>query len=212
MMGVIMLAPVGLVLLFRYLQENRKHRGKGGGKGFSVCSIIVTVIGAFIYFFLIGNHLLTETEKILTLAFGFGVAWLAPKAFTVTEEFNEVLGEILGFKEFITVTEGDKIKFMLQENPELFYDILPFAQVLGVTNEWENKFASITLEPPSWYYGDGYSAFDYYIMSRCIRRTSYSLVSRPQESSGSSVGRSGGGGSFGGFSGGGRGGGGGGFR
>ena len=211
-MGVIMLAPVGLLLLFGYLKENRKHRGKGGGKGFFVCSIIVTVIGALIYYLGIGNHLLTETEKILTLVLGFSIAWLAPKAFTNTESFNETLGEILGFKEFITVTEGDKIKFMLQENPELFYDILPYAQVLGVTNEWENKFADITLQPPSWYYGSGYSVFDYYLMNRCMRRASYALLSRPQESSGSRVGRSGGGGGFGGFSGGGRGGGGGGFR
>ena len=61
-----------------------------------------------------------------------------------------MLGEILGFKEFITVTEEDKIKFMLEDNPELFYDILPYAQVLGVTKEWEDKFKNILLQPPSW--------------------------------------------------------------
>ena len=98
---------------------------------------------------------------------------------------------------------------MLQDNPELFYDLLPYAQVLGVTKEWENKFKNILLQPPSWYVGSRMTVFDYVIIGQCMRRASSSMLSRPQSSS---VGRSGGGGHFGGFSGGGHGGGGGGAR
>ena len=130
-----------------------------------------------------------------------------------TEEYTLVLGEILGFKEFITVTEEDKIKFMLEDNPELFYDILPYAQVLGVTKEWEDKFKNILLQPPSWYVGSRMTIFDYMLINACLRRATASMMTRPQSSGGGSfVGRSGGGGSFGGFSGGGHGGGGGGAR
>ena len=125
------------------------------------------------------------------------------------------LGQILGFKEFIVVTEEDKIKFMLEENPELYYKILPYAQVLGVTDEWEKKFEKITLEPPTWYVGD-FTVFDYMILNSCMRRSMLrAMAAAAQEASaggGRFIGRSGGGGSFGGFGGGGFGGGGGGAR
>ena len=203
----IMAIPLLAIVLFGYLQETRKHKGKGAKSWTVVLTVVAMLIGGVMFLF-IGNHLLTELEKILMLAVGYLAACLAPKALTTTKKHNDVMAHVLGFKEFITVTEQDKIKFMLEENPELFYDILPYAQVLGVTDEWEDKFKDITISAPTWYEG---SYVDYWYMRRLMRRASVSLITRPQ-SSGSGVGRSGGGGSFGGFSGGGRGGGGGGFR
>lgn len=67
-----------------------------------------------------------------------------------TEEYNALLEQILGFKDFIEFTEKDKIAFMLKDDPALFYRILPYAQVLGVTDAWTDKFATLTLEPPAW--------------------------------------------------------------
>ena len=123
-----------------------------------------------------------------------------------------MLENILGFKEFIVVTEEDKIKVMLKENPELYYKILPYAQALGVTNEWEKKFESITMQPPTWYVGD-FTFFDYLLLRSCMRSAMMrSMSAAMQQKGGRFVGRSGGGGSFGGFGGGGFGGGGGGAR
>jgi len=107
-------------------------------------------------------------------------------------------------------TEEDKIKFMLEENPELYYHILPYAQVLGVSDEWEKKFAKLLMQPPTWCVSTRMTVFDYMILNRCMRRATLSMLMRPQKKP--TVGRSGGGGSFGGFGGGGRGGGGGGMR
>ena len=121
-----------------------------------------------------------------------------------------MLGRILGFKEFILVTKKDRLEEMLEQNPELFYDVLPYAQVLGVSAVWEGKFKSIRLQPPSWYEGD-FDIYDYWILRDSMRMMSLSMLVRPSND-GSSVGGIGGGGSFGGFSGGGGGGGGGGFR
>ena len=125
-----------------------------------------------------------------------------------------MLEEILGFKEFIVATEEDKIKVMLENNPELYYDVLPYAQVLGVTDEWEGKFKNILIEPPSWYYNTrGLTYFDCYLINRCLTRSMMASMARAaSQGAGSLVGGSGGGGSFGGFGGGGFGGGGGGAR
>ena len=110
---------------------------------------------------------------------------------------------------FVVLVRGSRYtKKMLEENPELYYKVLPYAQVLGVTDEWENKFVGILLKPPYWYVGPRMTAFDYVIINRSMRRSFATAMMRPQPKGGSTVGRSGGGGSFGGFGGGGFGGGG----
>ena len=90
--------------------------------------------------------------------------------------------------------------------------MLPYAQVLGVTNEWEKKFEKITLAPPDWCVGSHMTFFDYLIINRCMTRAMVTALARPESKGGSFIGRSGGGGGFGGFGGGGFGGGGGGAR
>lgn len=126
-----------------------------------------------------------------------------------TKEHAELLGQILGFKQFILYTERDKVEFMLKDDPELFYRILPYAQVLGVTDAWTDKFEGLNMTPPSYLYGTS-NLYDFVVWNsvfRSMNRTfSSNLVSRPS-SSGS--GFNSGGGFGGGFGGGGFGGGGG---
>ena len=156
---------------------------------------------------------MTEYEKIVLCIGIFLACFLTQGALSYTEKYLSVLGDILGFKDFIVMTEEDKIKFMLEENPALYYHVLPYAQVLGVTKEWEDKFRRLTLQPPSWYEGPRMTVFDYYILDRYLTRSMVSAMARAAASAASkTVGKSGGGGSFGGFGGGGFGGGGGGAR
>ena len=88
-----------------------------------------------------------------------------------------------------------------------FYNILPYAYVLGVSDAWIKQFEGIAIAPPDWY--ESADTFDYYRFNRSLNRTIHSasrvMNSIPQSSGGSS---SGGGFSGGGFSGGGSGGGG----
>lgn len=67
----------------------------------------------------------------------------------------ELLGKIKGFKTYLETAEKSKLETMVLENPNYFYDILPYAYVLGVSDKWINKFEKITLEAPSWYDGTG---------------------------------------------------------
>lgn len=115
---------------------------------------------------------------------------------------NEILGKLKGFKTFLTTAEKDKLEAMVMENPSYFYDILPYAYVLGVSNKWIKKFESISMKAPTWY--DSPTAFDVLSFNYFMNTTMRSLQSKNTSSS-SSVGSSGGG-----FSGGGSGGGGGG--
>jgi uncharacterized membrane protein YgcG len=120
----------------------------------------------------------------------------------------------LGFKEFMTRVDGDRIKRM---PPDTFEKFLPYAMAFGVEQHWAHAFQGLITEPPSWYVGPGYAAG---MMWNPIMFTSSmnsfatsafeSFSAAPQaSSSGSGFGSGGGFGGDGGFSGGGFGGGGG---
>lgn len=208
-LGLVTLVPVLLHLLFAYIRENYKFKWTKGKSRAMTC-LIVIIEGIFALIFILGmaKHFTTEFERILIILATYACIYITEDTLSRREDYLKTLGDILGFKEFIVHTEADKIKFMLEENPELYYKVLPYAQVLGVTDEWENKFVGILLKPPYWYVGPRMTAFDYVIINRSMRRSFATAMMRPQPKGGSTVGRSGGGGSFGGFGGGGFGGGG----
>ncbi len=203
-----MAAPVAICALLSWISENYRYKWKRGGHvGLFIGAAIVCAICGVLYFAFF-EHVLSGFERLLALGCGVGVLFLQKGVLARNEEYVERLGKILGFKEFILVAKKDRIEAMLETNPELFYDVLPYAQVMNVSNEWEEKFKSITIKPPTWYDGD-FTYFDYWLISRSMRSMNAAMVSRP---SNNTVGGSGGGGFSGGFSGGGGGGGGGGFR
>ncbi len=64
---------------------------------------------------------------------------------------NELLGKIKGFKKFIENSEKEQLEEILTKDPNYFYNIIPYAYVLGVLKKWTKKFESINILPPSWY-------------------------------------------------------------
>ena len=113
----------------------------------------------------------------------------------------EILGKIKGFKEFIETAEKDKLETLVQDNPTYYYDILPYAYVLGVSNTWMKKFESMSYQPPNWYEGSTdfhISDFDHFMFSATRTMTSAPSSSMSSGSSGGSGGGSSGGGSGGG--------------
>ncbi|MBC2855147.1 DUF2207 domain-containing protein [Cetobacterium sp. 2A] len=68
-----------------------------------------------------------------------------------TEYGENILGRVLGFKRFLITAEKNKLEMLLEENPEYFYDILPYTIVLGVSDKWADKFKDLVTTPPTWY-------------------------------------------------------------
>ncbi len=208
--GAVLAIPVIVNWAIAAINENYRYKYKAGKRlGLWALQFGISAVFALIFTFVFAEHYMTEWEK-LVIAFGTLIpAMLTLPTMVRTEKYVETLGHILGFKEFITVTEEEKIAFMLQENPELYYEVLPYAQVLGVTDEWEKKFENLTIAPPTWYEGD-FTVFDYVIINRCVQHSMMRGLAEAaaKSSGGGHIGRSGGGGSFGSFGGGGFGGGG----
>jgi uncharacterized membrane protein YgcG len=129
-----------------------------------------------------------------------------------TDEGHDYKQKINGFKIFLETAEKEKLETLVEENPQYFYNILPFAYVLGVSDKWIKNFEGIVIQKPNWYNTPSFTPMTmHYFMHTAMPMAQSIMTSRPQNSGGGS---SGGGMSFGGggggFAGGGFGGGGGG--
>lgn len=203
--------PLLANLIIRYIVENYRYKWKAKKRGILVAiEWGIAVASALIFSTFLGLHIATFTEKLLICIGAFLPALITQGAIARSDQYMDELNHVLGFKEFIVVTEEEKIKFMLENDPELYYKVLPYAQVLGVTDEWTDKFRKLTVQPPSWYVGAELDVFDYLIIHHAMRVAMRGAIAEmaKKSSGGGHIGRGGGGGSFGGFGGGGFGGGG----
>jgi uncharacterized membrane protein YgcG len=62
-----------------------------------------------------------------------------------TKEGRAVLDHIAGFKQYLTITEGERLDRMTppKDTPELFEKYLPFAIALAVENHWAKRFEGV---------------------------------------------------------------------
>jgi uncharacterized membrane protein len=142
---------------------------------------------------------------IVSAAIIIGFGWFMPAR---TAEGAKALAGVLGFEDFLTHVEADRMDRIAQ-TPETFEKFLPYAMALGVEKKWVGAFQNIYTQPPSWYQGGVYNGAFYPIMfvnslDNMTAHASSVMASAPRSSGGSGFG--GGGGSGGGMGGGGGGG------
>lgn len=68
-----------------------------------------------------------------------------------TKKSAEWQGKILGFRDFIRDAEYDRLKTLSDQDPEYFFDIMPYAYVMGMSTRWAKKFTDIKVPQPEWY-------------------------------------------------------------
>lgn len=212
---VSLIAIIPSIVVFALMQPVKYSRYKKKKTStFVSIAVVVALCICFtlIYTLFVPSYIMETGAKIALCAASYALIISSVTIISRTDKYTEELNQILGFKDFIESVEKDKLETMINENPELYYKVLPYAQVLGVSSVWEDKFSSIDINPPTWAVGYHVDVFDVIIFNRLMRNMNVnmttSMTSRPQASSG---GLSGGGfgGSFGGGGGFGHGGGGG---
>lgn len=148
-------------------------------------------------------YLITYIIGIISIAVLILFAKIMPKR---TPYGNEMLGKLRGFKRFLETAEKSKLEALVNENPEYFYNILPYTYALGVSEVWMSQFETIAMQAPDWY--ESNRPFDMHefndFMDNTMRSAQSAMSSSPSSDSGGSS--SSGGGSSGGGSGGGGGG------
>ena len=218
---LILLVPVILALLIGmfmliFVFDKRESYSRGKSIAMTVTGVLLlaagVVVSAMVSVSLMGSLWLFILVPVSTIVTLFFVTLMHAR----TKQSAKWQGQILGLKEFIRSAELDRLKLLAEENPEYFYDIMPYAYVMGLSDVWISHFEKIPTTPPVWY--DGYDAdraFNViwfgHVMNRCSKSFAGSAISSVASSS-ADTGRGSIGGGFGGggFSGGGFGGGGGG--
>lgn len=122
-----------------------------------------------------------------------------------SKKYNARRGEVLGFKNFLKKVELQELEMLIAENPEYYYDILPYCYIFGLTKKMEEKFNALHIPPPT-YCSTGMSTT---IFCHTFAHSMMHSASHRSSSSGGFSGGGFGGGGSGGSSGGGGGGGGG---
>ena len=112
-------------------------------------SIIVTIIYLCLhcYLMLLGSgvkfhaNTLFYTGLICSIISGICIYFFPKRNILGTK----LEGELRGLKHFIEVTDKKRLETLVYENPEYFYNILPYAYILGVSNKWIENFESIVM-------------------------------------------------------------------
>ena len=58
---------------------------------------------------------------------------------------EKVTSQVKGFREYLRLVETEQLKAMVNQNPNYFYDIIPYAYVLNLSKEWIKKFEDIPI-------------------------------------------------------------------
>jgi len=184
--------------------------------GYLIKGIGFTAFAFIALQFVLPFGLAAPRSLFLFLAF-FLAALLANGALTLifshfmprkTSQGRLAYEKVLGFKQYLTVAEKDRLKF--QENENLFYTFLPYAMTLGIADKWSKAFKDVFQKPPEWYEGGSgpfHPSVFIHDLGRFSGHMNSAMVSTPRGSSSGGFHSSG---FSGGFSGGGGGGGGGG--
>ncbi len=186
------------------------------------CLVAALAMGALLIASILGFPLIFQA-----LAVGWWVPMLLPalalplviSAFfwisAPTRAGRAVLDRIAGFKQYLSITEGERLDRMNQpeDTPQLFERYLPYAIALGVENRWADRFAGVLAAAAlqgqqgfAWYSGSNSPWDNPGGFANSVGGALSSTISSASSAPGSSSG-SGGGGSSGGGGGGGGGGG-----
>lgn len=206
--GIAVLLPVlvafgfGTVLMYNYQKLTVKRRRFFLGLLFA--SSVLLAVGVML---LVPTHAMSWAEKFVFAACLGGASAITPFLTKRTKFYTEQLNDIIGFRDFLRDAEKDRLETLLKDDPQYYYNILPYANVLGVSDIWADKFKDLALEPPAYYRGSSITLFDVLVINHLMNSVGRSMSYVPPKASGRSMsgGSFGGGhgGGFGGFGGGG---------
>ena len=212
-----LLPAIGLFAYPSLVKYHSKHEKRA--KAFIAIDIAMIFGGLIAYMVGFNHYFDVAFSRIVPMLLSAALLVVYPLLERYTEKGKKLMGSVRGLKNYILTAEKDRIAVVASQNPELFYEILPYAYVLGVSDVYMEKFEGLIIQPPTWY--ECSDPTDVYIATRIVNHSMNkvsrginnsivahraSQIAKGIASSAGGGGRSGGGG----FSGGGGGGGGGG--
>ena len=90
---------------------------------------------------------------------------------------EQIIAEIDGFANYLETVSEEQVKKLVKDNPKYFYDILPYAYVLGCSKIWIGKFKNISISRLDKGNFDYYNYYSFNNLSNSIHSTSSSSSS-----------------------------------
>jgi len=118
---------------------------KAHSKWFS--SILITV--AVFFFSLISFLSIEDLDPKFSWLYALSFTCVAINIYLTmimrrkTKYGEEITAKVEGFKHFLETVEKDKLEALVSENPNYFYNILPYTYVLNISKKWIKKFEDI---------------------------------------------------------------------
>jgi uncharacterized membrane protein len=114
------------------------------------------LIGSIVMFIGFWFGEIKVTYLISLIISGFIIMILGSLMPKKTKFGAEIKNHLLGFKQFLSVTDKERITFhnAPDKNPQQFMQYLPFAIALGVEKQWADQFKDMYIENPEWYQGN----------------------------------------------------------
>lgn len=203
------LIPTGVFLLIFWLipfgLATRRTKGSSVKKGANVIRkfIFIFVVGQFFFVsrlifsrFRFSGFAFSNLMIYMLIVFVLYIVTMFAigKVKRYTPFAQDVLNRVHGFKNFLETAKLDKLHMLFEENPEYFYDMLPYVMIFGLTEIWDGYMQMISVSGPNWYVSN--RPFHAYYMMNTVNHSFAQMSAVPQRSSsgGGSVGGGGGGG------------------
>ncbi|MGN0709978.1 MAG: DUF2207 domain-containing protein [Anaerovoracaceae bacterium] len=88
---------------------------------------------------------LGKIPGLALLAFDIVSPLLISGGTKMTERGAKVYGQALGFRQFVKDAEAEKLNALLEQDPDYYYEILPYAYVFGLVGKWSDKFRDLNV-------------------------------------------------------------------
>lgn len=108
----------------------------------TVLVIILNLIGYFLIEDMSPNwNILYKVSSICIFINIFFTIFMKRK----TEYGEKIKAQVYGFRDFLLKVEKNKLEELVSQNPQYFYDILPYTYVLNISKTWIRKFENIPI-------------------------------------------------------------------
>lgn len=181
-------------LLFGVSVDSMKIGKPAGIIAWGICYTLILLIFALQIGKITGQELLYYTGTVMS-----GICTIAGALSDKRTLSSEILFQkLMGLRDYICELEKHKFKSSIEKSNIEFYQILPFAYVIGVSKKWIVAFQGIIKDPPTWYMNGNDIGFDYNNFSTHLTHfmVNYesSMTNGDSQGGGSSGGGEGGGG------------------
>jgi uncharacterized membrane protein len=153
-----------------YFDQEAKNKLKRL-KDYISAVIVILFLVLFIYpIFLLKLKDIPIFDLLVVVVFIAFIVLTLKQSNKLTPQGISALRKILGFREFLQLTEKDKLELLNapELQPEMFEKFLPYAMVLGVEDKWIKKFEGIYNTLPKWYEDATVTSFNSYVLMRNI--------------------------------------------